>query len=113
MNTATAPQEGTMERIWVVTAKEFGGAEEIVHDGHRLLVFADTAEGYSGALGAFTAVVRDRIGPAFTTFEYGQFGTDARTQIIVRDSREDHDDCCSGGYTGDTYQLQPYEVQAG
>jgi len=110
--TTTAPQEGTMgQRIWIVTAKEFGGAEEIVHDGTRLLVFADTTAGYNGAFQAFKLMVQDRIGLAYATYSYGQFGEDGRTEIIVQDSREDHDDCCSGGYTGDTFRLQPVEVQ--
>lgn len=100
-------------RVWVVTFKELGGAEEIVYDGDRLLVFADTAEGYSGALGAFTAVVRDRLGAGRAVFSYpGDHGTDARSHIVVQDSRElEHVDCC--GYGGDTYQLQPYAVQEG
>jgi hypothetical protein len=98
-------------RVWVVTAKEFGGAEEVVHDGHRLLVFADTAEGYSGALGAFTAVVRDRLGAGRALFSYpGDIGQMARAHIVVQDSREM---CDKYGYSGDTYQLQPYAVQEG
>lgn len=102
-----------MDRVWAVTFKEFGGAEEIVHDGERHLLFADTAEGYSSALGAFTAVVRDRIGKGNAVFSYpGDIGADARAHIVVQDSeRLEHADCC--GYDGDTIELRPYDVLAG
>lgn len=100
-------------KIWAVTFTELGGAEEIVHDGDRHLLFEDTAEGYSSALGAFTAVVRDRIGAGRAVFSYpGEHGTDARAHIVVRDSeRVEHEDCC--GYDGDTIELRPYDVLAG
>lgn len=104
-------------RVWAVTFKEFGGADEIVVErrGEKFvhLMYADTAEGYAAALGAFTAVVRDRLGPGRAVFSYpAEFGTDARAHIVVRDSeRVEHEDCC--GYDGDTIELRPYEVLAG
>lgn len=99
-------------RIWAVTFKEFGGAEEIVHDTHLAhsghLLFAD--DNYDEALRAFQAVVKDRIGPARALYSYdGDFGADAKAVITVQDSREFD----NYGYVGDTIRLQPYNVLGG
>lgn len=106
-------------RVWGVTFKEYGGEESIVVErrGDKFvhLLFADTDEGYSSALGAFTAVVRDRIGAGHAVFSYpGSFGTDARTHIVVQDSRYLCDDeLCLDPYSGDTIELRPYDILAG
>lgn len=105
-------------RVWAVTFKEYGGAEEIVVErrGDKFvhLMYADTADGYAAALAMLWDVVDDRIGKAHAMREYGQFGVDARAEITVRDSRHMCDDeLCLDPYSGDTIALRPFDVLAG
>lgn len=95
-------------KIWAVTVKEYGGTEEIVHDGERHLVYAD--ELYAEAFKAFQGVIANWIGLPRATYGYGEFGADAHTHITVRDS-EGFSDTYS--YEGDVVQLRPYDVIGG
>ena len=118
MNTSRAAEEGTM-KVWAITFKEYGGAEETVveryGDTFRHLLFEDTAKGYHAALRAFQSLVCDRIGQGHAVYSYpGEVGPDARAHIVVEDSRYlcDDEDCLDP-YSGDTIALRPYGVLAG
>lgn len=106
-------------KVWAITAREYGGAEEIVVErrGEKFvhLLYADTAEGYNAALAMLWVVVADRIGKTHAMKEYdGQLGPDARLRIIVRDSRLMCDDeLCLDPYSGDTIELRPYDIIGG
>lgn len=108
MNNTAAPAPAGL-KVWAVTLTELGGAEEIVYEDGRHLLFADAA--YGPALDAFNAVVKDRLGTAHALYSYeSDFGADAHVHIVVRDARADDD---KYGYAGDTYQLRPYDVIGG
>lgn len=104
-------------KVWAVTFKEFGGADEIVverrGDTFVHLLFADTAEGYNLALDSFRTIVADRIPKGQAVYSYpGEIGVDARAHIVVQEAdKVEHADCC--GYCGDTIELRPYDVIGG
>jgi hypothetical protein len=96
-----------MSKVWAVTFKEFGGAEEIVHDGQRHLLFAD--EAYGQAVDAFRAVVKDRM-RADVTYSYpGEIGHLAHAHIVA----ESHAEYGGYGEVEDTIELRPYDVIGG
>jgi hypothetical protein len=109
MTTATAPQEGTM-KVWIVQVGERWGAMDIAWDdaNERALVFADTEEGYNGALAAFRALVDSRLGgTSKAVFSYpGEFGPDARAHILAQDMDQ-------YGEFNDSVELRPFDVLAG